>query len=526
MRVNQFIRWVFRGAWLTLVVLAQGCASLGPVEKTASSFIPLQVQTVLGDAATLSVPATGQSGFRALPVSSFSMDARLTLVRAAQRSLDLQYYLLQDDATGWTLMRAVRDAATRGVRVRVLVDDLYTTSSAKMLRDLAAYDNVEVRLFNPFPSGRALGLTRWAFSLFDFARVNHRMHNKMLVADGAFAVAGGRNIADEYFFRSDQANFIDFDLLLAGQAVEDMGKIFDSYWNSPRVYPIQALEGSPADSAALREDFDRRAAIQPVAFETPAPTARDVLGYAPLSSELMHPPLRLLQGEVRVFADDPEKVAGRSDDGRDATTVTAKVLSEFAGATSELMLASPYFVPGQTGMKALAAARSRHVSTTVITNSLASNDEPFASAAYARYRKPMLREGVDIYEISSRPPELAKRFGARVASVGRSHAKIAVIDRRTTFVGSMNMDFRSSRTNTELGMLIESAELARQVGGLLQELAATDAFRVRLDAQTDRLTWTITQDGAETVVEDEPDVGLVTRLKILLFSPFVPEGLL
>ena len=264
--MNPFIRWIFRCAWPMLVVIGQGCASLGPVEKTASSSIPMQVQTVLGDAATLSVRAQGLSGFRALPVSSFSMDARLTLVRAAQRSLDLQYYLLQDDATGWTLLRAVRDAAARGVRVRILVDDLYTTRSATMLRDLAAFDNVEVRLFNPFPSGRALGFTRWAFSLFDFARVNHRMHNKMLVADGAFAIAGGRNMADEYFFRSDQANFIDFDLLLAGPAVGELEKIFDSYWNSPRVYPIQALEGSLADSATLREDFDRRGTGQPVAF--------------------------------------------------------------------------------------------------------------------------------------------------------------------------------------------------------------------------------------------------------------------
>src|SRR5262249_52339327 len=129
-----------------------------------------------------SLPSAAATGFRALPVSAFSMDARLALIAAAQSSLDLQYYLLQDDATGKTLMRAVRDAALRGVRVRVLVDDLYTTDSARMLRDLAAYENIEVRLFNPFPAGRALSFTRWTYSLFDFARVNHRMHNKMLIA--------------------------------------------------------------------------------------------------------------------------------------------------------------------------------------------------------------------------------------------------------------------------------------------------------------------------------------------------------
>src|ERR1700754_3348145 len=198
--------------------IIQGCASLAPVDKPASQAIAARANTALGAIAARSVASADETAFPALPLSAFSMDARLALVNAAQSSLDLQYYLLQDDATGRTLMRAVRDAALRGVRVRILVDDLYTADSARVLRDLAAYDNIEIRLFNPFPAGRALMLTRWAFSLFDFARVNHRMHNKMLLADGAFAVAGGRNIADEYFFRSDEGNFIDFDLLLAGKA--------------------------------------------------------------------------------------------------------------------------------------------------------------------------------------------------------------------------------------------------------------------------------------------------------------------
>jgi putative cardiolipin synthase len=510
--------------------IIQGCASLAPVDKVPSKAIAARPDSTLGAIAARSVPTADETGFRALPVSSFSMDARLALAHAAQSSLDLQYYLLQDDATGRTLMRAVRDAALRGVRVRILVDDLYTADSAHVLRDLAAYDNVEVRLFNPFPAGRALMLTRWAFSLFDFARVNHRMHNKMLLADGAFAVAGGRNIANEYFFRSDQGNFIDFDLLLTGKAVVDLGAIFDAYWNSPRVYPIDAVEAMSPDRSALRADFEQRSRIDDAPFVLPAPEARDVLGYGPLSRDLEHPPLRLLHGTVHVFADDPEKVSGRSESGHDSTTVTAQAMATFAGATSQLTLASPYFVPGQLGMDMLRVARSRGVATTIITNSLAANDEPFASAAYARYRKPMLKMGVDIYEISSRPPELAKHYGAKIGSIGRSHAKIAVVDRRITFLGSMNMDFRSSRTNTELGMLIESTELAGQVCGLLNELSASDAFRLSLEQPGDRLTWTITNDGTEdgatTVYHDEPDASLATRLKIFLFSPLVPDGLL
>lgn len=521
---------VFRQLAVCVVVataaVLQGCASLAPVDKVPSQVIAARPDTTLGAIAARSVPAADATGFRALPVSAYSLDARLALVHAAQSSLDLQYYLLQDDSTGRTLMRAVRDAALRGVRVRILVDDLYTADSARVLRDLAAYDNIEVRLFNPFPAGRALMLTRWAFSLFDFARVNHRMHNKMLLADGAFAVAGGRNIADEYFFRSDEGNFIDFDLLLAGKAVAELGAIFDAYWNSPRVYPIDALEPMSKDPSALRAEFEQHLRIDDAPFVPPPPEARDVLGYAALSRDLEHPPLRLLHGTVQVFADDPEKVSGRSESGRDPTTVTARAKAAFDGATSQLTLASPYFVPGQLGMDALRESRRRDVATTVITNSLAANDEPFASAAYARYRKPMLKMGVDIYEINSKPQALAKRFGARIGTIGRSHAKIAVMDRRITFLGSMNMDFRSSRTNTELGMLIESSELAEQVCGLLEELSAADAFRLSLEQPGDHLLWTITEDGATTVYHDEPGASLATRLKIFLLAPLVPEGLL
>jgi putative cardiolipin synthase len=511
---------------LLAAVTTQGCASLAPMVKVASKAIAARQNTALGAIAVQSASVADGTGFRALPISSFSMDARIALVNAAQSSIDLQYYLLQNDATGSTLMRAVRDAALRGVRVRILVDDLYTVDSARMLRDLAAYENVEVRLFNPFPAGRSLFLTRWAFSLFDLARVNHRMHNKMLVADGAFAVAGGRNIANEYFFQSDKGNFIDFDLLLCGRAVVDLESIFDLYWNSPRVYPITALETASSDSSALRAEFEQRSIVQGTPFEAPAADARDMLGYAPLSHDLQYPPLNLLHGAVRVFADDPEKVSGRSNDGHDSTTVTTQALAAFDGATSELTLASPYFVPGELGIEVLREARSRNVTTTVITNSLAASDVPFASAAYARYRKSMLKMGVEVYEISSKPPELAQHYGAKIGSIGRSHAKIAVMDRRVTFLGSMNMDFRSSRTNTELGMLIESTELAKQICDLLDVLSATDAFRLSMEQPGDRLAWTITKDGATIVYHDEPDADVGTRLKIFLFSPLVPDTLL
>ncbi|WP_280155860.1 phospholipase D family protein [Piscinibacter sp. XHJ-5] len=513
---------------LVAVCLAalQDCASLSPVDKVASAAIAASAGTSLGRISTQSLPAGESAGFRALPTSALAMDARLALTARAERTLDLQYYLVQDDATGRTWMREVRNAAARGVRVRLLVDDLYTAGSSRLLHELSAHDNVEVRVFNPFPAGRSLTLTRWGFSLLDFARINHRMHNKLFIADGAFAVAGGRNVADEYFFRSETGNFIDFDLLLAGAPVDRLASIFDTYWNSPYAYPLHALEPAPIDLPQLRSAFERRTASAGAAFAPLPPDTRDMLGNAPLSVDLAQPPVPLLHGAVQVFADDPQKVTGRSERGDDPDTVIAAAVRACDAATSELKLASPYVVPGKIGMDALRRARAHDVRTTLITNSLAANDEPFASAAYARYRKALLRMGVDIYEMSARPPAMAKRHGVQIAAVGRSHAKIAVIDARTTFIGSMNMDFRSSRENTELGVMVDSPALAAQVSGLLDELRDSDTYRLQLEQPGDRITWIETVDGVSTVHDDEPEVSPARRLKLFLFSPFVPEGLL
>jgi putative cardiolipin synthase len=507
-------------AGLLLLLAAGGCASLAPADKQESRAIV--AETPLGRISAQSV-AAGETGFRALPASAFSMDARLALARRAASSIDLQYYLLQNDASGRALAVALRDAALRGVRIRLLVDDLYTSGSAELLHGLSAYPNVEVRLFNPFPAGRALMATRWAFSLLDFARVNRRMHNKLFIVDGAFAIAGGRNIADEYFFHSSEANFVDFDLLIAGAAVGRLAATFDDYWNSRRVYTLQSMETAAADLAALRGGFERLTVGVEADFPDLPLELRDPLGYAPLAADLECPPLALLHGAVEVVADDPEKVSGRSESGHDPTTVTARVMTALEGARQTLTLASPYFIPGRIGIDTLRAARRRGVDIGLLTNSLAANDEPFASAAYAGYRKTLLKMGVEVYEIGPQLSVVSRRYGSRVAAVGRSHAKIVVIDHRTTFVGSMNMDFRSSRENTELGLLVDSPALAAQVEQLLADLQASDAYRLSLDKSGERIVWTLTRDGS--VFDNDPGVGFATRL-LLLLAPLVPQELL
>lgn len=510
---------------VTFALLA-GCAEL-PSHSPArapSSAIPRSDQEELGRIAAASVPQ-GQSGFRPLPMSNYSMDARLTLIQHAQRSIDLQYYLLQNDVTGHTFLRAVRDAALRGVRVRILVDDLYTADSDEMFVALSAYPHIEVRLFNPFPAGRAYSLTRWAFSLTDLARVNHRMHNKMMIVDGAFAIAGGRNVADEYFFNSKSGNFVDFDLLVAGDAVTRMQAIFDQYWNSPRVYRLESLEPRHGTLAENQKEFDRLSADAVGAFPAPPDDEMDLLGYHPLSGDIKTPPLNLLRAPVEVFADDPEKVSGRAETGTDPTTVTSHVLRMIGEAQSEVLLGSPYFVPGKGGMEGLRLARERGVAITVMTNSLGSNDEPLASAAYARYRKPMLELGIQLYETASgelhRDPLIGR---ALRASVGRSHTKIIVVDHEKTFVGSMNLDLRSSRLNTEFGMVVDSPTLARMVLGLGTRVVG-GSYHLRLTPDG-RIQWVGMGDKGPVVYDHDPDLDTATELQMLLLSPFVSESLL
>ena len=432
---------------LGLLVALQGCASLAELQKTPSVAIPASPTSPL--AALLPADLTPGSGsaFRPLTFSSYSMDARLTLIREARESLDIQYYLLADDLTGRAFLRAVRDAALRGVRVRILVDDLYTASNDHLLQGIAAYPNVQVRLFNPFPAGRALNITRWGLSLADLVRLNHRMHNKLFIADGVFAIAGGRNIADEYFFRSPRGNFIDFDLLVAGDAVPELAATFDLYWNSRHVYTLDALEPDAPKAEARRAEFEHATATAQMLFAPIMAGARDFLNYGPLSRDMARPPLKMLRGRIEVVADNPEKVSGESASGMDPTTVISHVTQAIDGAHDDVLLASPYFVPGKAALERMYKVRHGGVPVTLVTNTMASNDEPFVSAAYARYRRKMLQMGVQIYEVSPRilrmDTNFDDSFGAMLGtSTGRLHAKMMVIDHQTTVVGSMILDFR------------------------------------------------------------------------------------
>jgi cardiolipin synthase C len=516
-------RWFALTALPFLLLALSACGSLAPRGVVPmSTAVPGELGTDLGRIAAASTPEPGLSGFRLLPLGAFSLDARVQLAQRAQRTLDVQYYVLENDSTGRLLLRQLRDAAERGVRVRLLLDDLYTTHSQALLSDLAAYPNVQVRVFNPFCCARESGVAgRLLASLGDVRRVNHRMHNKLLIADGVMAVAGGRNIADEYFMRNEQQNFVDMDALALGDVVSQLASIFDTYWNSEVVYPLDVLWPALGTPAERRERAG--AALVDAKAHTPLP-ANDVLGYGPVSEDFEGGRIGLIWGPARAYADPPDK---RSKNNADALrgSVAFDAMMTLWTAKSELTITSPYMIPGRQGLQAFENLRKENVRVTVLTNSLAATDEPLVHTGYARYRGPLLAAGVELYELSPLRTQRNKRLGVFGSSTGSLHAKTAVVDGRTVFIGSMNLDPRSATQNTELGIFIESPQLAKELQRVINVSRLQSAYRVRL-SPSGALQWLALEDGAETVHNEEPESSLWQRVYNWLISPFVPEQLL
>ncbi len=510
-----------------LIDLLGGCAVLPQgVQRLPSQAIAASANTALGRIAAASQPQSGLSGFRLMPAGPYALGVRLEMIRRAQVSIDIQYYLIGHDDMGHYLLRELRNAAQRGVRVRLLLDDLYTVGMDEMLLGLAAHANVELRLFNPFAGIRYSTGTRWASGLASFHRLNRRMHNKLLIADGAMAVAGGRNLAAEYFMLHAQQNFIDLDTFVMGAMLPQMQGIFDRYWNSPYVYPVQAIASSALDAPALRAAFARGTDGLPVP-STKFITGADVLGYGPLADDFDDGRLGLVWAEGDAFADSPDKVLGGQDlDQLGSPTVRASLVAEFRKARQFVVLSSPYLVPGQEGMRLVHEGRSQGVKIEIVTNSLAATDEPVVHAGYRRYRAEMLRAGVQLYEVSPARIGTAPRLGPFGKSVGRFHAKTAVIDGKVLFIGSMNFDPRSERHNTEMGLLVRSEPLARELMRLAELVKNNATYRLEWNTAQSRIEWHVHGRAGEQVLVNEPDTSLWQRLLLNLVAPLAPETLL
>ena len=486
--------------------------------------------TPLGRLVAAALPAGRPelSGFRLVFSGESAFNLRITLARQATRTLDVQLYALADDDTGRGFLRALRDAAARGVQVRLLVDDVHAPGDT-LLAGLAAYPGVQVRVFNPLPLRGAPALVRLLGGITDFSRLNRRMHNKLLVADGSLALAGGRNVADAYFMHDPEANFMDLDVLAGGPVVREMATVFARYWRSAGSVPIQRLAPLAergGDAAAARARFDAAVAAAP---DRLGERQRDTFGRPSVVRQIAQGSLSLDAAPARVLADDPDrKLRGLPDEAL-ADTVAGQALALLTEAREEALVMSPYLIPGADGLAALRrlAQGPPPVQVALLTNSVGATDVPLAYAAYERYRIDLLRAGVRIYELS---PSLARDSG-RVAyfgdTVGRLHAKALVIDRRRLVIGSMNLDPRSTHTNTEMGLVIDSPLLARQLAGVFLRAGASGGHALRLVGDPPRIEW-VAEDGQgrETTHRSEPHSSFWQSLRLWLLRPWVSEELL
>jgi putative cardiolipin synthase len=512
-----------------------GCASidLAAVPRTPSSAIDPGTATGLHATIAARLDARpGVSGFVPLERGLDAFIARAALAEQAERTLDLQYYIVHGDTSGLLLLGRVFGAAERGVRVRLLIDDWTLADADAALAQLDAHPSIEVRVFNPTANRSYWTLRRWFEVIGDFSRINRRMHNKAWIADNAVAIVGGRNLGDEYFEAREDLDYHDLDLLAAGPIVAEASASFDRYWNSEFAVPLEAFRrvaGDAAQRAALREWF--------AAHETRvegSPYAKALAG-APLLERLRRGDLDWRFGEARLLVDDPEKLRRDPNDpalrAQDRRLLLAGQFGALAPRPSrELRIVAPYFVPGAQGVATLGALVREGVSVRVLTNSLTSNDVLPAQAGYSNYRRALLEAGVTLYELKPSGPGRDGKVRIRDALGGSSraalHEKSFVIDRGTVFVGSLNLDPRSVKVNTEVGALVRSEALAADVAAIFDRNAAPQsAWRVVL--HEGRIAWEEAEpSGVVRRLDTEPGASAWRRFLQRVYAVLAPEDLL
>lgn len=426
---------------------------------------------------------------------------RLRLLRAATRSIDLQTFIWEDDAVGLALVREALAAADRGVQVRVILDDSFLAHADPMLHALGEHPNIRYRIYNPLAIRGGDEKMRELENLADFARINHRMHNKLLVVDGRVAIVGGRNQADEYFGLQATQNFRDMEVILQGPFLSELSGVFDLYWNDPWTIPIENLtEGQEGlDLAAMRDALSR--SDVPV---SPPQTASQDEWRALFDTGV--------GGHLSLIVDSPPDV---SPDQDLPLQLAESFIHRIDAVQSDLLLVSAYFIPTPALTDALRRATQRGVRVRILTNSLGSNNHITAHAAYSNHRPELLQAGVDLFELRADASDRAKYiFGAVEDSALGLHAKIGIFDDCCLFIGSSNLDPRSLRINTEVGALIDSPELNRQLREFFAiDLLPRNAWRVILD-ESNQVVW----QGEAGIVHDAPPASFFMRTESWFFG--------
>ncbi|HLS80937.1 MAG TPA: phospholipase D family protein [Steroidobacter sp.] len=451
----------------------------------------------------------GKSGARLLSQGAEALAIRAASARAAVRSIDLQYYIWRNDSSGRLLVQELLHAADRGVHVRLLLDDMDARSRDQLLVAFDRHKEIEVRVFNPFRTRH--GVLRTARELLVRAsRLNHRMHNKSWIVDGRLAIVGGRNIGDEYFAASDDMNFIDMDVAVVGRAVEDAIDVFEEYWNSKTVRPIRRfrrLRRTQLTLDALRARVAAANAAQPSASATPAP--------ADIPPDGLDGLRRLEWSGVRIVADDPRKAQrGRSR----RPGVLEEVVAAFESARRELLIISPYLVPGPGGTATLRQIARRGVRVVILTNSLAATDVAAVHSGYSRYRNALIDGGIELYELKASAAGLDERRIGVGASRASLHTKAIVVDDARILVGSFNLDPRSAQLNCEMGVWLDAAPLVRELrDAFASAISPRRSYRLSLDA-SGGTRWSEECDGRTVEHTRDPHASLGRRLLTCVLS--------
>jgi putative cardiolipin synthase len=567
MEINPVMRRVSHACFALLVLALAGCSALprkvmGPPTQAV---VPAR-NASLGAASNVSRPK-GLSGIAPLEDGPESFAARVALARFSRQSLDMQYYIWDGDLSGTYLLSEVLDAADRGVRVRLLLDDhpsgglvegvLQQLASAARAfgaeledglakvtpeamrshhrmralmdevnsggRDLvgAALDthpNIEVRMFNPNKSRG--GFARVVHLVADFGRLNRRMHNKIFAADNQLAIVGGRNIGDKYYGLHPEHNWRDLDVLVRGPVVREISSSFDDYWNSEWAVPVEAFTWKTRSDrrfADLRHELDAFFAAEK------DDRLRELDSDATVAARLHEASSRMVQAPARVIADRPAKFE------RSGEAVVADTLAALADESGEeILVESAYFVPEKRTFARMEQRVADGVTVCTLTNSLAATNHLTVHAGYIRHRKDLLRTGVQMYELKPAEGE-ARRFGFLVlGSRAGIHTKAVVFDRERVFVGTFNLDPRSAELNTEIGILVDSPVVSRQVAEFIREGMHPDlSWHVQLGRpghvhKGDRqLCWCSGDPAQPDVVTREPDTDFLTRL-LLRFVSWLP----
>jgi putative cardiolipin synthase len=515
-----------RGAFLIIlgIFLISGCAALPKdFERPISYAYTETSDTRLARMRSAQGPASQEhSGFLLLGNGLDAFVARAVLATAADRSIDVQYYLFHNDLVGTLMIDQLLKAADRGVRVRLLVDDMDMGGRDLGAAALDSHPHIEVRFFNPFTRNTS----RMMQFLTRYGSVTRRMHNKSFTVDNQATILGGRNIGNEYFDAHPDLAFSDLDVLAIGPVVKDVSASFDLYWNSEFSYPASALKGdfpAPEEVAQKRQALNKYIAAQKDSAYLKA------LRNSNLAGQLRRNEVRFEWGEGKVVHDFPEKLL--HDKSRTDLHLSTQMSPYVDQINEELIIFSPYFVPEDAGVASLTAYRDRGVRVRILTNSLASNDVAIVHSGYAKYRKALLRAGIELYELNKKMGKKEKREieGPHDSSKASLHAKSFVFDREQVFIGSLNLDPIAIYNNTEIGLVITQKTIANGMGEWFDQNIDKLAFRLELIADEtgrEKILWHGRESGKEVTFTKEPYSGFWTRfgigfLKLLPLDSFL-----